>query len=192
MRQYYVEGECYPGEREFVMRRIFLILALVLTLAPASVHADGTTVMVGAQTVSFGADVGEYQDVPPGPGIAVLVGFDLGIPIDFRAGQRKATEGNSGSDVTYQWIELGPRFVLGVEGATIKPDWFFGVGSYDYKLGSLEYDTAIGGYVGIGVEESVSDKFVGRVEIKGVLWKSDTDQTDAASLNISLLFGTKF
>ena len=178
--------------REFVMRRIFLILALVLALVPATVHAEGTTVMIGAQSVSFGGDVGEFFDVPPGPGIAFLVSLDVGIPIDLRAGVRNATEENAGGDVKYQWIEVGPRFVVGVEGATIRPDWFFGIGSYDLEMNDVDYDTAIGGYVGLGIEESVSDRYVGRVEVKGAVWKSDPNNLDVATLNISLFFGVNF
>ncbi len=192
MRQYCVEGECYSGEREFVMRRIFLILVLVLALVPAAVHAEGTTVMIGAQSVSFGSDVGEFFDVPPGPGIALLVGLDVGVPIDLRAGVRNATEGNSGGDVKYQWIEVGPRFVFGVEGATIRPDCFLGVGSYDLEIGDVKYDTAIGGYIGLGIEESISDKYLGRIEVKTAVWKSDTNSLDAASINIALFFGVSF
>jgi len=174
------------------MKRIFLILALVLTLVPAPAFADGVTILVGAQTVSFGADLGEYYDIPVGVGYTVLVGLDLGIPIDIRAGRRTATEGDSKADVTYQWIELGPRVFLGSEDAKIRGDLFLGVGSYDLEFDDFEFDTAPGGYIGMGVEEVVSDKFIGRLEIKGVYWKSDTFNTDGASFNTSLLFGFKF
>jgi len=160
-------------------------------MAPVTAYGNGITVLVGAQSVSFGADLGRYYDIPSGPGISVLVGLDLGVPIDIRAGRRTATEGGGG-DVTYEWIELGPRFVLGQEGGSIHPDWFFGVGSYDLKIGALEFDKAVGGYMGLGIEEVVSEKFLGRIEAKGVYWKSDTYQTDAPSLNVSLLFGFKF
>jgi hypothetical protein len=187
-----VEWEYYPWEREFAMRRIFLILALVLTMAPATVHAEGTTVMIGPQSVSFGADLGKYYDIPPGPGISVLVGFDVGIPLDIRAGARNTTEGNSGSKLKYQWIELGPRWTFTQEGASVKGDWFLGVGSYKLDIGSVDFDRAIGQYIGMGVEEAVSDKYVGRVEIKGAVWKSDTRKTDAAVLNIALTFGVNF
>lgn len=178
--------------RESVMRRIFLILALVLIMVPATALAGGISVLVGAQTVSFGGDLGEYYDIPPGPGIAVLVGLDLGVHVDIRAGRRTTTEGGSGRDVTYEWIEFGPRFVMGKEGATIRPDLFLGVGSYDFKLDDFEFDTAPGGYIGMGIEESVSDKYIGRLEVKAVYWKSDTSNTDGASLNMSLLFGFTF
>ncbi len=174
------------------MRKLFLIVILVLTLAPATVLAGGVSVLVGAQSVSFGADLGEYYDIPPGPGMAVLVGLDLGIQVDIRAGRRTTTEGGSGRDVTYEWIEFGPRFVMGKEGASVRPDLFLGVGSYDFKLDDFEFDTALGGYIGMGIEESVSDRYIGRLEVKGVFWKSDTFQTDGASLNLSLLFGFKF
>jgi hypothetical protein len=164
----------------------------VLALAPATVLAEGVTVMAGMQSVSFGADLGEYYDIPPGAGFTLLVGLDMGIPVDIRVGRRKATEGSSGADTTYQWIELGPRFFLGREDADIRGDFFLGVGSYDLKLDDFEFDTAPGGYVGMGVEEIVSEHFVGRIEVKGVYWKSDTFSTDGASLNVALLFGYKF
>jgi len=174
------------------MRRIFLILTLVLTLVPATVLAGGVSVLVGAESVSFGADLGEYYDIPPGPGVAALVSLDIGFPVDFRAGRRTAKEGNSGSDVTYEWLELGPRFIFGDDDAPSRADWFFGVGSYDFKLGNVEFDTATGGYLGLGFEEVVSNNFVGRIEVKGVYWKSDTFNTDSASLNVALLFGFQF
>jgi len=174
------------------MRRIFLILTLVLTLAPATALAGGTSVLVGAQSVSFGADLGEYYDIPSGAGVTALVGLDVGFPIDIRVGRRTATEGGTGNDITYEWIELGPRFRLCKEGASTCGDWFAGVGFYDFKLGALEFDTALGGYIGMGVEEIVSDKYIGRFEIKGVYWNSDTFTTDGAALNMSLLFGFKF
>ena len=174
------------------MKKIFLILALVLALAPATVLAGGVSVMAGMQSVSFGADLGEYYDIPPGAGFTLLVGLDMGIPVDIRVGRRTATEGNSGRDMTYQWIELGPRFVLGREDADIRGDLFLGVGSYDLKFDDFEFDTALGSYVGMGVEETVSERFIGRIEIKGVYWQSDTFTTDGASLNMALLFGYKF
>lgn len=171
------------------MRKTFLILALVLILIPATASAEFLSVLVGAQTVSFGADLGEYYDIPAGAGGALLVGLDLGIPLDFRVGRRTATEGASGSEVTYDWLEAGLRLPMGKEGSTIRPDWFFGVGSYDLQLGSFEFDTAPGGYLGIGIEEVVSDKYIGRFEVKGVYWKSDTFNTDGAALNLALYFG---
>ena len=174
------------------MRRAFLILALVLTLAPAPIFADPITILVGPQTVSFGADVGEFYDIDPGLGGEILVGLKLPFPIDFRVGRRNATEGNSGSDVTYDWIEVGTRFRLGREGVYTSGDWFVGVGSYDLTIGGLEFETAPGGFIGMGVEQTVSDMFVGRLEVKGVYWQSDTFTTDGASLNLSLLFGFTF
>ena len=174
------------------MRKAFLVLAVVLTLIPVTAAADGFTVLVGAQTVSFGADLGEYYDIPPGPGIALLVGLDIGFPVDFRAGRRTATEGGTGRDVTYTWLEFGPRFKLCKEGSSICGDWFFGAGSYDLELDSLEFDTAPGAYIGLGIQESVSEKYVGRFEVKGVYWKSDTFNTDAPSVNVSLLVGFEF
>jgi hypothetical protein len=174
------------------MKKLFLILALVLALAPATVLADGVSVMVGAQSVSFGGDLGKYYDIPAGAGITLLVGLDMGIPVDIRVGRRATTEGISGADVTYQWIEFGPRFVLGREDAQIRADLFVGVGSYDFKLDDFEFDTALGGYAGLGIEEAVSEKFIGRVEVKGVFWKSDTFFTDSPSFNLALLFGYKF
>ena len=174
------------------MKKIILILALVLALAPATVLAEGVSVMAGMQSVSFGADLGEYYDIPPGAGFTLLVGLDMGMQVDIRVGRSTATEGNSGADATYQWIEFGPRFVLGREDADIRGDLFLGVGSYDFKLDDFEFDTALGGYVGLGVEETVSEKFLGRVEVKAVTWKSDTFNTDGVSLNMALLFGYKF
>ena len=174
------------------MKKFFLILALVLALAPTAVFADGISLMVGPQSVSFGADLGEYYDIPPGAGFTLLVGLDMGIPLDIRLGRRSGTEENSGDDITYQWIELGPRFILGRKDADIRGDFFLGIGSYDFKLGDLEFDTAPGGYVGMGVEETVSEHLIGRIEVKGVYWKSDTGNTDGASLNLALLFGYKF
>lgn len=180
-----------PG-RESVMRRAFLILALVLTMVPAPAFADAITILVGPQTVSFGGDLAEYYDISPGLGGEFLVGLRLPFPIDFRIGRRNATEGNSGSDVTYDWIEVGTRFRLGREGVYTSGDWFVGVGSYDLTIGGLEFETAPGGFIGMGVEQTVSDGFVGRLEVKGVYWQSDTFTTDAPSLNLSLLFGVTF
>ena len=174
------------------MKKIVLILALVLAMAPATVLADGVSVLAGFQSISFGADLETYHDIPPGGGFTLLVGLDMGIPVDIRVGKKSASGGNSNTDMTYQWIELGPRFFLGREDADIRGDFFLGVGSYDLKLDDLEFDTAFGGYVGMGVEEAVSEKFIGRIEVKGVFWKSDTGNTDAPSLNMALLFGYKF
>ena len=179
-------------ERELVMKKTFLILVLAFALVPSAVFAGDVAVLVGGQSVSFGADLGKYYDIDPGIGISLMVALDLGMPVDVRVGRRTATDGASGGDVIYQWIEFGPRFTLGVEGTSIQPDWFVGVGAYDLEINSVEFDTAIGGYLGMGVEETISEKYVGRVEDKSVLWKSDTHQTDGASLNISLLFGVKF
>jgi hypothetical protein len=177
--------------RALVMKKTFLILALVLILVPATVFAGDVSVLIGPQTVSFGADMGEYYDIPTGTGYTLLVGLDLGMPLDVRVGRRTATDGNGGADITYQWIEFGPRFVIGEKTASIRGDLFLGVGSYDLERDSFEYDTALGGYIGMGVEEQVSGKFMGRIEAKAVYWKSDTYNTDGATLNIALLFGFK-
>ena len=174
------------------MRRLFLILALVVSLVPATAIAAGVTVMVGAQTVSFGGDLGKYYDIPPGPGFAVQVGFDIGIPIDLRAGRRKADEGISGDELTYDWFEVSPRFRIGNEISDINADWFVGVGAYDLTIGTVEYATAYGGFAGLGIEEFIGGKYVGRFEVKSVLWESDTYNTDGPSLNMTLLFGVKF
>lgn len=174
------------------MRKIFLVLALVLVLIPATASADFVKVLVGAQSVSFGADIGEYYNVPPGPGGAVLVGLDLGIPVDFRASRRTVKEDGTGREVTYDSLEAGLRFPMGKKGSSIRPDWFLGVGSYDLEIGPIEFDTAPGGYLGIGIEEVVSDKYIGRIEVKGVYWKSDTFNTDGAVLNLALYFGFQF
>ena len=178
--------------RESVMRRIFLILTLVLTLVPATVLAGGVSVLVGAQSVNFRADVEEYYDISPGVGPAVLIGLDLGVLVDLRAARRETEEDGTGRDVTYDALEAGLRFPWGREGSNIRPDWFVGVGSYDLEIGPLEFDTAPGGYLGLGVEEVISDKFIGRIEVKGVYWKSDTFNTDGAILNMALYFGIQF
>jgi hypothetical protein len=178
-----------------VMRRIVLILALVLALAPAPAFADFITVLVGPQTVGFGSDVGDYYDVPSGIGIGFLVGLELPFPLDLRFGRRTTTEGSNGldgSDVIYEWLEVGTRFRLGTPGETTKGDWFVGLGAYDIELRGLEFDTAPGAFIGMGVEQTVSDSFVGRFEVKGVYWKSETFQTEATTLNVSLLFGFTF
>jgi len=174
------------------MKKTFFSLALILVLVPVAVHAESFSVLIGAQTVSFGADLGKYYDISPGPGPALLIGFNVGVPIDIRFGRRVTTEGNSGDDLTYQWIEVGPHFALGQKGADLQPDLFFGVGSYDLEIGALEFDPAIGGYLGLGIEEVISEKYLGRIEIKSAIWKSDTGTTDAASLNLALFFGTQF
>lgn len=173
------------------MRKIFLIIALILVLIPAYALADGVTFLIGFQSVSFGGDIGEYYDVPPGPGLAAMVNFDLGIPLDIRVGQRNATERGTRRDVKYQWVEFGPRYRFGQEDASIRPDVFAGIGSYNLEIGSINFDRATGAYAGFGVEEAASEKFVGRFEVKSVYWKSDTFNTDGPSLNLGLFFGFK-
>jgi hypothetical protein len=174
------------------MKKTGYLLALILILVPVTAYASGPSVLLGVQSVSFGGDLGEYYDIPPGLGVGVIVGFDTSIPIDIRIGQLTGKEEFSNDDLTYQWIELGSRVVLGVEGNTIQPDWFFGLGSYSLEIGDLDFDPAIGGYMGIGIEETIGGKYVGRVEAKGVFWKSDTRQTDGPSLNVSFLLGYQF
>ena len=177
------------------MRRIFLILILVLTLAPATALADGISVMVGAESVSFGADLGEYYDLPTGPAVVAIVSIPylfFGTPLDVGVGQLNVDEGNSGLETTYQWIEAGPRFIFGKDGDKVRPDIFMGVGSYDLEIGDFKFDTAPGGYIGFGWEDKATEHLSGRLQVKGVYWKSDTLQTDGASLNISLLFGYSF
>ena len=174
------------------MRKTGIVLALILILVPVAAHASGPSVLFGVQSVSFGGDLREYYDIPPGLGVGVIVGFDSAIPIDLRIGTHSGTEGFSNDDFNYQWIELGSRVILGVKGTSIVPDWFFGLGYYDLEIGGLDFDPALGGYMGIGLEEIMGGKYVGRVEAKGVFWKSDTNQTDAPSLNVSFLLGYKF
>lgn len=174
------------------MRKISLTLVLLLFLVPAVGHAEGNTLMLGVQSVSFGADLGNYYDISPGVGVTLLYAFDAGIPFDLRYGVRKTTEGISNDDLKYQWIEFGPRFGMGVRGTSLQPDWFLGIGSYDLEIGDKKFDAALGAYIGLGIEETMSEKFVGRIEIKSVYWRSDTGNTDGASLNLSLLYGFRF
>ena len=177
---------------ENVMKKTGFFLALILILIPVAAHASGPSVLFGVQSVSFGGDLGEYYDIPPGLGMGLIVGFDTAIPVDLRIGTLSETEENSNDDVTYQWIELGSKLILGVRGKSIQPDWFFGVGSYTLEIGSEDFDPALGGYMGVGIQETIGGKYMGRVEVKGVFWKSDTGQTDAPSLNVSFLFGYQF
>jgi hypothetical protein len=175
------------------MRRTVLLLALVLILVSGTAYA-GPSIAVGVQTVSFGADLGEYYDIPTGPGININLMFPevLGFALDFNAGQRKVDEGNSGQELIYTWLEAGPRILFGKDGSKVRPDLFFGVGSYDLEIGSNEFDTATGGYIGFGFQEYATNDWFGRLQLKGAYWKSDTANTDAAILNISLLFGYEF
>ncbi|UCG37944.1 MAG: hypothetical protein JSV00_07005 [bacterium] len=162
----------------------------------AQALAEGLSVMAGFQTVSFGADLerGKYYDLPAGPGLVVNIGLPtfLGFPLDVSLGQREMNEGNTGADTTYRWLEAGPRFLFGSKSSRVRPDFFFGVGTYDLEIGSLEFDTGAGGYAGFGFEDYTSDNFSGRFQAKGVYWKSDTFNTDAASLNFALTFGYHF
>jgi len=174
------------------MKRLLIILALVLVLVPGSALAKGVTLLAGLQSVSFGGDIGEYYDVPPGPGLGILAHLDLGFPLDVRFGQRKTDERHTGRNVKYQWIEVGPRFRFGQEDASIRPDFFVGAGTYDLDIGSISFDKATGAYAGFGIEQATSSKFTGRLEVKSAYWRSDTYNTDGATLNISLLFGYQF
>jgi hypothetical protein len=115
----------------------------------------------------------------------------LGFALDFNAGQRKVDDA-IGREVIYTWLEGGPRILFGKDSSKVRPDLFFGVGSYDLEIGSNEFDTAPGGYIGFGFQEYTTGDGFGRLQVKGVYWKSDTFNTDAAILNISLLFGYEF
>lgn len=174
------------------MKRLLIILALVLILVPGSALAEGVTLLAGLQSVSFGGDIGQYYDVPPGPGLGVLASLNVGFPVDVRFGQRKTDENKTGRNVKYQWIEVGPRFRFGQEDASIRPDFFLGAGSYDLEIGNISFDKATGVYGGFGVEQVTPSKFTGRFEVKTVYWNSKTYNTDGASLNLSLLFGYQF
>jgi hypothetical protein len=176
---------------ENIMKKTGFFLALILILVPVAAHASGPSVLAGVQSVSFGGDLGEYYNIPPGLGMGIIVGFDTVIPVDLRIGMLSGTEENSNDDLTYQWIELGSRVYLGVRGTSIQPDWFIGVGSYSLEIGSKDFDMALGAYTGVGIEEAM-EKWIGRVEVKGVFWKSDTGNTDAPSLNVSFLLGYQF
>ena len=175
------------------MRRTLILLALALVLVSGTAYA-GPSIAVGVQTVSFGGDLGKYYEVPAGPGININLMFPefLGFALDFNAGQRKVNEGNSGEELTYTWLEAGPRILFGKDNSKVRPDLFFGVGSYDLEIGSAEWDTAPGGYIGFGFQEYASDDWFGRLQIKSVYWKSKTANTDGATLNFVIAIGYDF
>ncbi|MDF1537223.1 MAG: outer membrane beta-barrel protein [bacterium] len=174
------------------MRRFMVLLAIVLVLVSVTAHA-GPSISAGVQTVSFGGDLGKWYDIPSGPGININLMFPeiLGVALDFNAGQRKVDDDN-GNEVIYTWLEGGPRILFGKDGSKIRPDLFFGVGSYDLEIGPLEWDTATGGYIGFGFQEYATDDWFGRLQIKSAYWKSDTSNTDGATLNIALMMGYEF
>jgi hypothetical protein len=174
------------------MRRTLILLAFALILVSGTAYA-GPSVAVGWQTVSFGGDLGTYYDIPVGPGINVNLMFSefLGFALEFNAGQRKVDD-DLNREVIYTWLEAGPRILFGEDSSSIRPDFFFGVGSYDLEIGNLEFDTAPGGYIGFGIQEYVDDSWFGRLQVKGVYWKSDTANTDGAALNFVLAIGYEF
>ena len=174
------------------MRRTLILLALALILVSGTAYA-GPSLAVGVQTVSFGGDLGKYYEIPAGPGININVMFPefLGFALDFNAGQRKV-DNDAGNEVIYTWLEAGPRILFGKDSSSIRPDFFFGVGSYDFEVGGFEFDTAPGGYIGFGFQEYATDDWFGRLQIKSVYWKSDTFNTDGASLNVGLSIGYDF
>ncbi len=174
------------------MRRTLILLALALVLASGTAYA-GPSLAVGVQTVSFGGDLGKYYEIPTGPGINVNLMFPefLGFALDFNAGQRKVDD-DLNREVIYTWLEAGPRILFGKDSSSIRPDFFFGVGSYDLEIGGVEWDTAPGGYIGFGVQEYASDDWFGRLQVKSVYWKSDTSFTDGATLNFVMSIGYDF
>jgi hypothetical protein len=174
------------------MRRTLILLAFALILVSGTAYA-GPSVAVGVQTVSFGGDLGTYYDIPVGPGININLMFPemLGFALDFNAGQRKVDD-NLHREVIYTWLEAGPRILFGKDSSSIRPDFFFGVGSYDLEIGGVEWDTAPGGYIGFGVQEYANNDWFGRLQVKSVYWKSDTFTTDGAALNFVLAIGFEF
>ena len=176
------------------MRATIFIVALLLVFPVVQAHGEGLSVHAGLQTVSFGADLGKYYDIPSGPGVTILIGLPsfLGVPFDIGVGLRNTRESGSGYDSDFSWIEVGPRFPLSKKSSRLRPEWFGGAGFYDMKIGSTRFDTATGFYTGLGVEDFASDKISGRFQIKGAYWKSDTGSLDASSLNFSLMYGYYF
>ncbi len=176
------------------MRTTVFLVIFLLVFPAVQAHGEGVSVHAGFQTVSFGADLGDYYDLPSGPGLALTVGIPslLGTPFDISLGLRSMTEGNSGEDADYRWVEFGPRFPFGKEDSRVRPEWFAGAGIYDLKIGDLEFDTSTGLYVGMGVEDLATERISGRFQIKGGYWQSDTGKTDAAFLCFSLMYGYRF
>jgi hypothetical protein len=177
------------------MRAIAFLAAFILVFPVFQAHGEGVSVHAGLQTVSFGADVGDYYNLPSGPGLALLVGFPsslTGVPIDINLGLRKVQESNSGDDAEYRWLEVGPRFPFGRESSRVRLEWFAGAGLYDLKIGDLTFDTATGLYGGLGIEDFATERITGRFQIKGSYWQTDTGSIDAACLSISMMYGYRF
>ncbi len=176
------------------MRGFPVVIILLLVLAPSGVCAEGLNLYLGLQTVSFGSDLGDYYDIPAGAGPAITVGIPsiLGVPFDINLGRRDTSDERTGEDVKYQWLEFGPRFPFGSEGARLQPELFAGGGIYDLKIGDVDLDTGLGFFAGLGIEDFVSDKISGRFSVKAVYWESSTYNTDAPSLNFSLMYGYHF
>jgi len=176
------------------MRVFPVLMILLLVMAPVGAGAEGLSLYLGLQTVSFGSDLGEYYDIPAGAGPTLTVGIPsiLGVPFDINLGMRDTTDEKTNEDVKYHWAEVGPRFPFGAEGARIRPEFFVGGGIYDLKIGDVELDTGMGFFAGFGIEDFVSEKISGRFQIKAVYWESDTYNTNAPSVNFSLMYGYHF
>jgi len=176
------------------MRAFQVLIILLLVMAPVGACAEGLSLYLGLQTVSFGSDLEEYYDIPAGAGPALTIGIPsiLGVPFDINLGKRDTSDEGTDEDVKYQWVEFGPRFPFGREGARVRPEFFAGGGVYDLKIGDVELDSGTGFFAGLGIEDFVSDKISGRFRIKAVYWESDTYKTDAPSLNFSLMYGYHF
>jgi hypothetical protein len=179
---------------ESVMRKIAILALIVLSFTAAQVQAEGVSILAGFQTVSFGGDLGEYYDLPSGPGpvLNLSVMTTLGVPVDFTIGQRKGKEEYSGDEATYRWAELGPRFILGREDLRVRPEFGAGAGYYNLDIGSEEFDGAFGYYFSFGFEDQATEHLTGRFQIKSAYWKTDTGSLDAPTLNFVLMYGYRF
>lgn len=176
------------------MRRIFVLTALILILTGTPVHGDGVSIMAGFQTVSFLSDVGDYWEIPAGPGIVLNIGLPsfMGVPFDFSIGQRKSETQNTNEDVQYRWMEIGPRFYFGREREKIRPEIVTGAGMYKLDIGDEDFNEAAGIYVGVGFEDRASENLAGRFQIKLVHWQSSTRTIEGTSLNFSIMYGYQF
>ncbi|MBN2720210.1 MAG: outer membrane beta-barrel protein [Proteobacteria bacterium] len=171
-----------------------LLMVLLLILVPTGAAGEGWSLYLGLQTVSFGSDLGDYYDIPAGAGPALTIGIPplMGLLFDFNFGMRNTSDETTREDVEYRWMEFGPRFPFGRDGARIQPEFFAGAGIYDLKIGDVDLDTGGGVFAGFGVEDFISDKVSGRFRVKAVYWESETYNTNAPSLNFSLMYGYHF
>ena len=143
------------------MARKFLVAILILSVSLISATAWAGTwyAGVGFRNVSFGTDLDPdkgWRDVDNGYGLDLNLGYKFkpSYAIEVMAGQSEHDDDLFNQEMTYNWVEVGPKFFFN-PASSVQLSLSLGGGYYKLEEDISDGFEGFGGYGGLNLEEQI-------------------------------------